>query len=244
MRNEEKWQPTRVIKMPEGRFELNRLRIYGGSFHIAQRQWEVYQPVLSSQPKGSLLDIGCGPVPYYQVYRPLVDEVVCLDHPQGIHGVMHVDVPHDLNTEDQLPFPDERFDTVLATDMLPQMKRPELFMREVSRILKPGGKAIVSTTFVNWMGEYPNEYMHVSGPGLRSTAESAGLQMIHLESFGGHADVLLDTLNKFFPNGVGNRFFRVLAWAVNATGWPSRNRARTKDRYALGNIMVAMKPKP
>jgi SAM-dependent methyltransferase len=187
------------------------------------------------------LDVACGSAPYYEVYKPFVEEVICLDHPQGTYGIDHVDVLHDINAGDRLPFPSERFDTVLATDMLPQVKRPDLFVQEVSRILKPEGKVILSTSFVNWMGEYPNEYMHFSGPGLRNLATEASLKVQLIESYGGHTDVLLDTMNKYFPHGFGNRLFRYFAQAVNSTGWPARNRARTRDRYALGNVMVAVK---
>lgn len=243
MREAANWRPTRLVKDPRtGRFRLNRARTYGGSLYIAELQRKAYVVLMQEHLSGSLLDIGCGPVPYFEVYREHVTENVCVDYPGTLHGKAHLDLEVDLNANPVLPFPEGRFDSVLATDMIAHMRRPDIFMGEVARLLKPGGKAIITSTFINWIGEFPWEYSHPTGPGLRALAEDAGLEVIHLESFGGHADVLLDTLNKFFPSGIGNRFFLLFAGLVTLTGWPARNRRHTKDRYALGNAMVVRKP--
>lgn len=243
MRNPEQWRPTRLVRdSATGEFRLNLRRTYPGSFYIAELQRKAYLPVLQAHLRGALLDIGCGPAPYFEVYAPLTTESVCVDYPGSVHGLDNLDLQLDLNAVERLPFPDGRFDSVLATDMIPHIQRPDAFMRELARVLKPGGKLIITSTFINWIGEYPYEYSHPTGPGLRWLAGQAGLEVVHLESFGGHADVLMDTLNKFFPRGWGNRFFRAFAWAVERTGWPARNRKRTRDRYALGNAMVARKP--
>ncbi len=241
MRNIDKWKPSRLRKDPRtGRFTTHR--VYGGSAYLADLQNSVYFPLFSDHLSGSLLDVGCGPVPYFEVYRPLVSENICVDHPGCVHGLEHLDHLVDLNAEERLPFPDERFDSVLATDMIVHMHRPEQFVREVARVLRPGGKAIITSTFVNWMGEYPNEYFHPSGPGLRMLANSASLEVLHLESYGGHADVFMDTLNKFMASGHAHRLFRFIAWSAHRFGWPARDRVSTRDRYAVGNTMVVRKP--
>jgi SAM-dependent methyltransferase len=243
MRNAETWRPTRLVKdKRSGAFLLNRKLTFGGSLYIAEIQRKAYVPLMQAHLHGVLLDIGCGPVPYYEVYRDSASEIVCIDYPGTIHGKEHIDHEVDLNTQRTLPYPDGYFDSILASDMLPHMTRPDLFMAEIARLLKPGGKAMVSSTFINWIGEFPYEYSHQTGPGLRVLAEDAGLKVIHLESFGGHADVLMDTLNKFLPSGMGNRLFLLFARIVNWTGWPERNRKRTKDRYSLGNAMIVQKP--
>ena len=243
MRNADQWKPTRLVKDPRtGEFRLNRARTFGGSLYLAEIQREAYLPLMRDHLTGSLMDIGCGPVPYYEVYKDLVTENICLDYPSTLHGKEHLDVLVDLNTDPVIPFPDGRFDSVLATDMIAHMERPDLFVGELARVLKPGGKAMITSTFINWIGEFPWEYSHPTGPGLRSLAEKAGLEVLHLESYGGHADVLMDTLNKFCPRGLGNRAFLAFARLVTWTGWPERNRRHTRDRYAIGNTMIAQKP--
>lgn len=243
MRNAESWRPTRLIKNQRtGEFILNRRLTYGGSLYIAEIQRKAYVPLIQAHLSGRLLDVGCGPAPYYEVYRDRTSEVICVDYPGTVHGKANLDHEQNLNLDRTLPFPAGHFDSILASDMIPHMTRPDLFMAEIARLLKPGGKAMVSSTFINWIGEFPYEYSHPTGAGLRVLAEDAGLQVIHLESFGGHADVFLDTLNKFFPSGIGNRLFLLFAKVVGWTGWPERNRKRTKDRYSLGSSMVVQKP--
>lgn len=44
---------------------------------------------------------------------------------------------------DELPFADATFDAVLSLDVLEHLQRPEVFMAEIARVLKPGGRALV-----------------------------------------------------------------------------------------------------
>jgi hypothetical protein len=53
-------------------------------------------------------------------------------------------IVHDLNRNPVLPFPDSSFDAVLCAMSVEYLVHPESIFREVSRVLKPGGKFIVS----------------------------------------------------------------------------------------------------
>ncbi len=44
---------------------------------------------------------------------------------------------------DELPFADATFDAVLSLDVLEHLQRPGIFMAEIARVLKPGGRALV-----------------------------------------------------------------------------------------------------
>lgn len=242
MRDPSQWRPTRLIRNERtGEMKLNKARTYGGSLYLGELQRKAYLPLFKEHLRGRLLDVGCGPVPYYEAYRDLIEDSVCLDYPGTVHGRENLDVVADLNVDPRIPLEDGSFDSVLASDMIVHMKRPDLFLSELARVLRPGGKVLITSTFVNWIGEFPYEFQHPTGRGLQALAEDAGLEVVHLESYGGHADVLLDTLNKFFPEGLPNRLFLAFARLVELTGWPERNRRRTKDRYAIGNTMVALK---
>lgn len=48
-----------------------------------------------------------------------------------------------------LPFPDGRFDSVIAGDVIEHLENPSQFLRESNRVLKDGGRLIISTPQAN-----------------------------------------------------------------------------------------------
>jgi SAM-dependent methyltransferase len=53
-------------------------------------------------------------------------------------------VVHDLNHDPWLPYPDSRFDATLITVSIQYLTRPVPTLRQVARVLRPGGVVIVS----------------------------------------------------------------------------------------------------
>jgi SAM-dependent methyltransferase len=51
---------------------------------------------------------------------------------------------HDLNRDPRLPYPDASFDATLITVSIQYLTRPAPVLREVARVLRPGGVVIVS----------------------------------------------------------------------------------------------------
>jgi SAM-dependent methyltransferase len=55
------------------------------------------------------------------------------------------------NIDDGLPFADAEFDIVHANQVIEHVRRSDAFLREVRRVLKPGGLALISTNnFSSW----------------------------------------------------------------------------------------------
>ncbi|MDR1112000.1 MAG: class I SAM-dependent methyltransferase [Deltaproteobacteria bacterium] len=47
--------------------------------------------------------------------------------------------------QEPLPYPDQSFDLVTSTEVIEHLENPRLFLREIARVLRPGGHAILST---------------------------------------------------------------------------------------------------
>lgn len=120
---------------------------------------------------GRLLDIGCGLKPYAPLLAPYVTEHVGVDHPESPHALTSVDV---LATAYDIPLKSESFDTVLMSEVLEHLERPVDALAECHRLLRPGGKLILTTPFVWTLHEEPRDFYRFSPYGLRYVAEQAG----------------------------------------------------------------------
>ena len=92
-----------------------------------------------------------------------VDGYVNLD----IAAVAGVDVVADA---ERLPFPDGIFQRVECDAVLEHVRKPEAVMREIERVLLPGGYAHVVTPFCHPFHEYPKDYRRFTLDGLREMA--------------------------------------------------------------------------
>ncbi len=107
---------------------------------IHRAQWEKKQAVrllyrdfhrqlLESCPEGSVLDIGSGTA-HIKEFRPDIVSTDILLFPG-------IDVVADAH---RLPFRDQFFAGVVMLDVLHHLERPIEFLKEASRVLKPGGR--------------------------------------------------------------------------------------------------------
>src|SRR5262249_48608603 len=93
--------------------------------------------------QGRALDLGAGRGELSTRLSALGYRVVAVERyiPQFEAKVPVVDA--DLNQP--LPFEDACFDVAMAVEILEHLENPRSFLRELSRVLRPGGTAIVST---------------------------------------------------------------------------------------------------
>ena len=123
---------------------------------------------------GTILDIGCGDG--YLLHR------VGLKYPDAdLHGLDYeekaVKLANDYLVEYghepiltkgsayDLPFEDERFETILMTEVIEHLDDPERALSEVNRVLQPGGMFLVTTPNqqpdIEWDPEYHvHEFTH------------------------------------------------------------------------------------
>ena len=108
---------------------------------------------------GILLDIGCGEKPYSTMTEGLVSAHLGLDHPASFHSNSKVDI---FATAYETALADKSVDTVLCTVVMEHLERPQDSVREMYRILKPGGHVILSVPlFWQWhkqlLRPFPNK---------------------------------------------------------------------------------------
>ena len=104
-------------------------------------------------PRGDVLDDGCGPGLFMQHMReraPAMDRYVGIDISRGMLSKAITrrgpDPERELLVQAdscRLPFADASFDTVFVRGLLHHLPSPEEGMREVARVLRPGGTALI-----------------------------------------------------------------------------------------------------
>jgi SAM-dependent methyltransferase len=90
---------------------------------------DYHQRLIESCPDGRILDIGGGTAHI----KDFSSDIISTD----ILWFPGIDVVADAH---RLPFPDRFFSGVVMLDVLHHLERPIEFLREVSRVLKPGGR--------------------------------------------------------------------------------------------------------
>jgi ubiquinone/menaquinone biosynthesis C-methylase UbiE len=140
-------------------------RLSGLYSHLQNRTFAVYWRArapgilggLAPRPDDTLLEIGCGVGLWTSYLTPRVRRLYALDlDPGEIAAARHWKSPSGAisptaetrflcASADALPFPPETFSKVLAADVIEHVPDDRMAIREVARVLKPGGRAVVTT---------------------------------------------------------------------------------------------------
>jgi SAM-dependent methyltransferase len=199
-----------------------------------------YGAVLKRYAHGRLVDLGCGNVPFFEMYRDRVDDSLCVDWPVSPHQLKPVDVFADLRLP--LPLNDCAFDTVLLFDVLEHIPNPHDLTNEASRILRPGGVVLIGVPFLYPIHEAPNDFNRYTAYQLRRLAVSSGLSVLELEEVGGSPEVLADIAIKTFSSRprVAACLLVVARWLLTRR-FVRRISERTRSRFPIAYVLVAKK---
>lgn len=133
---------------------------------------------LSAELKGCLIDVGCGEQPYKKYFNHVERTVACdFDASRG-----KVDFACPAHA---IPTADGSFDSILCTEVLEHVPDPLAVWREFRRILKPGGRVLLSTPMYWPPHELPYDFYRYPEQGLRYLAATAGFRVLELWPRGG-----------------------------------------------------------
>jgi SAM-dependent methyltransferase len=127
---------------------------------------------------GRVLDYGCADQPYRGFFPGSVDYVGA-----DLPGNPHASV--EIGADGTVPAADASFDAILSTQVLEHVEDPEVYLSECRRLLKPGGRLLLSTHGIMVYHPDPVDYWRWTGAGLRRAVESAGLRIDRFEGIMG-----------------------------------------------------------
>ncbi len=115
-----------------------------GRYVDRTEKWLVFSMLRTKS--GKALDLGCGTGNYTLELERRGFDVIGLD---ASEGMLKIARSKGLNcikgNAYSLPFPDETFDLVLSVTMFEFIHGPERVLREIHRVLKPGGEVLIGT---------------------------------------------------------------------------------------------------
>jgi len=182
-----------------------------------------YAPMMA----GRLLDFGCGSKPYRSLFQ--VDEYIGLDfeNPGHPHVNEQIDVFYDGT---HIPFADASFDSVFSSEVFEHVFNLPDALRELNRVLKPGGLLLATCPFAICEHEVPNDYARYTSYGLRYLLREHGLEMVAQDKTGNSVETVFQLWIMYIHQHVAPVFLSKLL--------PDR-----RDLY-LNNIIVCKKTGP
>ena len=89
-----------------------------------------------------------------------------------------------------IPVPDDRFDAIICTQVLAHMADPAAVLREFRRILRPGGRLLLSCPLFFQENEKPYDFFRYTQFGLRHLFERAEFKIERLDWLEGYYGTL------------------------------------------------------
>jgi SAM-dependent methyltransferase len=138
--------------------------------HFQPLEWEL-APV-AGYFSGSVLNAGCGNRDLTEWFTGCgVAEVTSYDIASDLEGAV-------TGSLDAMPFDDARFDTILCNAVLEHVEPVDAVMKELARVLKPGGHAVLAVPFLQPYHPCPGDYRRYTRDGLVALGASVGLEAV------------------------------------------------------------------
>lgn len=183
-----------------------------------ERRWQMIRAAAPNLEAARVLDNGCGLGVYVAKLRQCTPQSFGLEYEfeRAAEGVRRLGAAVIVCAAgEHLPYPDNAFDIVLSNEVIEHVEDDRLALREMARVLKPGGRALifcpnrwypVETHGIYWRGRYlfgniplinylpdplRNRFApHVrayTGRGLRRLLRGLPLRLVsHTRIFGGY----------------------------------------------------------
>jgi SAM-dependent methyltransferase len=178
----------------EQQFFPGALGVFVNPFYLARSALHQAMREDAGRIGGRLLDAGCGSKPYRRLFT--VSEYVGLDIDSPVarqRGVADV-----FYAGKVFPFESASFDAVLCNQVLEHVFNPDEFLSEIARVLRPGGKLLLTVPFVWDEHEQPWDYARYSSFGLQALLEKNGFRVVSHRKLRADVSVLFQLANAYF----------------------------------------------
>lgn len=226
-------------------FNPDFLSLFINPFFFARKGLYKNIQYFSKQINGIVLDVGCGRKPYKKNFNV-----------QSYIGMDILNEGHDHSNEDidiyydgiNFPFENSSFDAIISNQVLEHVFHPNIFLKEINRVLKPNGKLLLTVPFVWDEHEQPNDYARYSIYGLRFILEENGFKIIESKKSTKNIGVIFQLINLYIYKRLStkNKIFNIIitiafiSWS-NIIGLLLSYLLPDNEDLYLDNIILAKK---
>jgi SAM-dependent methyltransferase len=203
------------------------------------------------QEQAVVLDVGCGLRPYEDLFEHCTYIGIDVDASGRTEREKRADRLFDGV---QIPYEDARFDAVFCTQVLEHALEPEALLRDIHRVLRVGGRLLVTVPFMWGEHEPPFDFRRFSSFGIRRVIEAAGFRVLRQDRLTRGVDAIEmlvhSEINNFTSNvrsgeRQGERWQRRVAVWVEARVWTIQRslwrRLYRFERIYVDNLVIAEK---
>lgn len=182
-----------IKKIKSWQFNPGVLGIFVNPFYLARKALWKEISASSSMLFGNLLDVGCGTMPYRKLFA--VASYTGLEYDTVIARSRKIaDAYYDGN---RFPFDDQSFDSLLCNQVLEHVFTPDKFVSELARVIKPGGRLLLTVPFIWDEHEQPYDFARYTSFGLKAILERNGFKVLEQHRLLDNASVLFQLLNAY-----------------------------------------------
>jgi SAM-dependent methyltransferase len=148
--------------------DLNKAALRGEPSYVwragQQRRLEMIQHAAGERIRGTILENGCGVGMYVERLAGFGTRVIGLEYDFERAAEAHIRSGEIINAAgESIPLPVSTFDLVLSHEVIEHVQDDRAAIREMMRVLKPGGRAVIfcpnrgypyETHGIYWKGKY------------------------------------------------------------------------------------------
>lgn len=130
-------------------------------------------------------DIGCGEQPMRSMVEASGGIYTGIDVAQNSQNTVHV-----IAGIDSVPLPDDSFDVIVLTEVLEHVADIDGAFQEIGRLIKPGGRILLTVPFAYPLHEEPFDYMRPTPHMITRCASKYNLEIAELQTSGNEIEVI------------------------------------------------------
>jgi SAM-dependent methyltransferase len=218
--------------------------LFVNPFYIARKGLYGNVRDMGKHVQGKTLDVGCGRKPYRVLFRSSEYIGLEIDTPETRRDSL-ADAYYD---GDSFPFGDGEFDSVVTNQVFEHVFQPEEFLREIRRVLRPGGILLLTVPFVWDEHEQPRDYARYTSFALMHLLRKEGFTILETRKSVNDIRAVFQLVNAYIYKATvsGNKYLNLILTILLMAPFSLMGEVLAKitprnDDLYLDNVILAKK---